>query len=160
MEAQKFSAVGKIARRKDGYAKVTGREIYSSDVTLPRMYHARVLRSPYPHARIVSVDVSEAEELHRAGVVFVDVRAPRLHKRQHIPGAVHLDLNSRYTEEALAAAVAKDQPFVVYCSGVTCTRSFRAVVRAVRWGFTEVKYFRGGVVAWRDAGLPLTKADP
>ena len=63
MNDNKFHAVGRISRRKDGYAKVTGRETYVSDVTLPRMYHARVLRSPYPHARIVSVDVSGAEAL-------------------------------------------------------------------------------------------------
>lgn len=71
---------------------------------------------------------------------------------------MHLDLTSRFTEEELARVVAKHDPFVVYYSGVTCTRSFRAVARAVRRGYTEVKYFRGGVVEWRDAGLPLEKA--
>lgn len=114
-------------------------------------------RSPEKVAGAETIDVLDAERLHEAGVVFVDVRAPRLHKRQHIPGAVHLDLNSRFTAEELAKVVDKDQPFVLYCSGVTCTRSFRAAVRAVRWGYTGVKYFRGGVVDWRDAGLPLTK---
>jgi xanthine dehydrogenase molybdenum-binding subunit len=63
MEKETFSAIGKIARRKDGIAKVTGKEIYTSDVTLPGMLHARVLRSPYPHARIVSVDTREAEKM-------------------------------------------------------------------------------------------------
>jgi len=116
-------------------------------------------RSPEEVAGAETVDVDAAQRLHRAGVLFIDVRAPRLHRRQHIPGSVHLDLSSRFTEEDLARVVAKDQPFVVYCSGVTCTRSFRAVVRAVRWGYTEVKYFRGGVVAWRDAGLTLKKPD-
>lgn len=115
-------------------------------------------RSPEQIAGAETIDVVDAERLHQAGVVFVDVRAPRLHKRQHIPDSVHLDLNSRFTEDELAQVVVKDQPFVVYCSGVTCTRSFRAVVRAVGWGYTQVKYFRGGVVDWRDAGLPLTKA--
>jgi rhodanese-related sulfurtransferase len=115
-------------------------------------------RSPEAVAGAQTVDVDEARRLHAAGVPFVDVRAPRLHRRQHIPGAVHLGLNEAYEEAALERVVAKDEPFVVYCSGVTCTRSFRAVARAVRWGFTEVKYFRGGVVAWRDAGLPLTRA--
>lgn len=116
-------------------------------------------RSPEVVAGAETVDVESAERLHREGVVFVDVRSPRLHERQHIPGAIHLDLNSRFTEKELARVVAKDQPFVVYCSGMTCTRSFRAVARAVRWGYTQVKYFRGGVVAWRDAGLPLKRPD-
>jgi len=39
--------VGKVARRKDGLAKVTGVEVYASDVELPYMFHARVLRSPH-----------------------------------------------------------------------------------------------------------------
>ena len=116
-------------------------------------------RSPEQVAGAETVDVDQAERLHQTGVVLIDVGAPRLHKKQHIPGSVHLDLNSAFTEEALAATVAKDQPFVVYCSGETCTRSFRAAVRAVRWGYTGVKYFRGGVVAWRDAGLALKKPD-
>lgn len=116
-------------------------------------------RSPEQIAGAETVDVMEAERLHGAGTVFVDVRSTRLHTRQHIPGAVHLDLNSRFTEQELAKVVDKDEPFVVYCSGVTCTRSFRAAVRAVRWGYTQVKYFRGGVVDWRDAGLPLKKPD-
>lgn len=116
-------------------------------------------RSPERVAGAETVDVEEARRLHSAGIVFVDVRAPRLHKRQHIPGSVHLDLNDQFTEEALAKVVGKDQPFIVYCSGVTCTRSFRAAARAVRWGYSGVKYFRGGVVDWRAAGLPLKKAD-
>lgn len=116
-------------------------------------------RSPEQVAGAETVDVVDAERLHRAGVVFVDVRSKRLHTRQHIPGAVHLDLNSRFTEQELAQVIDKGEPFVVYCSGVTCTRSFRAAVRAVRWGYTEVKYFRGGVVDWRDAGLPLKKPE-
>lgn len=117
-------------------------------------------QSPEQVAGAETVDVTEAQRLHASGIVFVDVRSPRLHKRQHIPGAVHLDLNSRFTAPELAQVVGKDQPFVVYCSGETCTRSFRAVAQAVRWGYTQVKYFRGGVVDWRDAGLPLTKASP
>jgi rhodanese-related sulfurtransferase len=114
-------------------------------------------RSPEVVAGAETVDVAEANRLHAAGVPFVDVRAARLHRRQHIPGAHHLDLNDGFDETALDAIVARDEPFVVYCSGVTCTRSFRAVALAVRWGFTQVKYFRGGVVAWRDAGLDLVK---
>ena len=56
MEKNKFHAIGRVTRRKDGIAKVTGREVYSSDVTLPHMLFARVLRSPNPHAIIKSID--------------------------------------------------------------------------------------------------------
>jgi xanthine dehydrogenase YagR molybdenum-binding subunit len=45
---EKFHTVGRSAWRKDGLAKVTGAEKYTSDISLPRMWHARVLRSPHP----------------------------------------------------------------------------------------------------------------
>ncbi|HLB12117.1 MAG TPA: xanthine dehydrogenase family protein molybdopterin-binding subunit, partial [Dehalococcoidia bacterium] len=38
----------------------TGQAYYTGDVTLPRMLHAKVLRSPYPHARLVNVDAARA----------------------------------------------------------------------------------------------------
>jgi CO/xanthine dehydrogenase Mo-binding subunit len=53
----------------DGPDKVTGAARYTFDVTLPGMLHAKVLRSPHPHARIVAIDTSKAEAL--PGVVAV-----------------------------------------------------------------------------------------
>ena len=44
----------------DARTRVTGRIPYTIDVALPGMLHAAVLRSPYPHARLVSVDTSAA----------------------------------------------------------------------------------------------------
>jgi rhodanese-related sulfurtransferase len=116
--------------------------------------------SPEQVEGAVTVEVEEARRLHAAGVAFVDVRNPRLYARRHIPGAIHLDLKDRYTPETLAAVVAKDQPFVVYCSGVRCSRSHRAAAFAVEWGYSQVRYFRGGIVDWRDAGLPMDSTTP
>ncbi len=65
----KFSTVGTSARRLEAIEKVTGRAQYSSDVRLPRQTYAKVLRSPYPHAKIVSIDATKAEAL--PGVVAV-----------------------------------------------------------------------------------------
>ncbi|MEW6242920.1 MAG: xanthine dehydrogenase family protein molybdopterin-binding subunit [Bacillota bacterium] len=73
METRQFEVAGRRARRKDGIAKVTGREIYSSDVYLPGMMHAVVLRSPHPHAEIVDVDVSEAERMGAVCLTPFDV---------------------------------------------------------------------------------------
>jgi carbon-monoxide dehydrogenase large subunit len=55
--------VGEPVARLDAVEKVTGTAKYIADLRLPGMLHARVLRSPYPHARIVSIDVSAAERL-------------------------------------------------------------------------------------------------
>jgi carbon-monoxide dehydrogenase large subunit len=52
--------VGTRAPRVDSVEKVTGGAIYGVDVALPGMLHGAVLRSPFPHARIVSIDTSAA----------------------------------------------------------------------------------------------------
>jgi len=72
MEKPQYHAVGKISERKDGIAKVTGQEIYASDVVLPRMLYSRVLRSPFPHARVKSIDTSAAEKLGAICITFKD----------------------------------------------------------------------------------------
>ncbi len=58
-----FKVVGKSIPRKDAFAKVSGEAMYASDMHLPGMLHAKVLRSPHPHAKILSIDTSEAEKL-------------------------------------------------------------------------------------------------
>jgi xanthine dehydrogenase molybdenum-binding subunit len=56
--------VGKRGLRpKEALDKVTGKAIYTSDVFIPGMLYAKVYRSPYAHARIVSMDSSKAESL-------------------------------------------------------------------------------------------------
>ena len=58
-----YNIVGKRPIRPDGVDKVTGRAQYGADVKLTGLLAGRVLRSPHPHARIRSIDTSEAEAL-------------------------------------------------------------------------------------------------
>lgn len=55
--------VGQDIPRNDGIDKVTGRGLFTFDVNLPRMVYAKVLRSPYAHAKVLSIDTAEAEAL-------------------------------------------------------------------------------------------------
>ena len=57
------AVIGSGMRKVDGLEKSTGRAVYTDDVTLPGMLHGKILRSPHPHARIVSIDTSRAEAL-------------------------------------------------------------------------------------------------
>ena len=68
----KLGIVGSSTLRLDGPAKVTGQARYTHDINLKGMLHARVLRSPHPHARIVSIDRSRASRLSgvRAVITF------------------------------------------------------------------------------------------
>ena len=58
-----FKVVGKSHRKVDGIAKATGEAVYTDDIQLPGMLHAKTLRSPHAHARILSIDTSKAEAL-------------------------------------------------------------------------------------------------
>jgi CO/xanthine dehydrogenase Mo-binding subunit len=60
---QTFTAAGTNAHRVDGIEKVTGKAIYTTDIVLPGMAHARILRSPVAHAKLVKIDASKAREL-------------------------------------------------------------------------------------------------
>lgn len=58
-----LNTIGHSTARVDAVERVTGAAKYTRDIKLPGMLYARVLRSPHPHARIVSIDVSEAARL-------------------------------------------------------------------------------------------------
>ncbi|MBM3944778.1 MAG: xanthine dehydrogenase family protein molybdopterin-binding subunit, partial [SAR202 cluster bacterium] len=59
---KKYKVVGTRPLRHDGVDKVTGRARYGSDIDLPGLLHAKVLRSPHAHAIITSIDTSRAEK--------------------------------------------------------------------------------------------------
>jgi 4-hydroxybenzoyl-CoA reductase subunit alpha len=60
---RKYSVIGQRVHRVDGPEKVTGNAEYTFDMVLPNMLYGRILRSPYPHAKILSMDTSRAEKL-------------------------------------------------------------------------------------------------
>jgi CO/xanthine dehydrogenase Mo-binding subunit/aerobic-type carbon monoxide dehydrogenase small subunit (CoxS/CutS family) len=62
-EAFTGEVVGRRITQPEAVAKATGSARYVSDVKLPGMLHAKLLRSPYPHARVKRIDTSAAEQL-------------------------------------------------------------------------------------------------
>ena len=71
-----LALIGTPMRKIEGLAKSTGRAIYTDDIVLPGMLHGKILRSPYPHARIVSIDVSEAKKLEGVHAVITGEDIP------------------------------------------------------------------------------------
>ena len=61
--AANYSAVGLPIVRGEGPDKVSGKALYAADVVLPGMLWGKVLRSPFPHAKIISIDTSRARNL-------------------------------------------------------------------------------------------------
>ncbi|MBF8294857.1 MAG: aldehyde oxidase and xanthine dehydrogenase molybdopterin binding protein [Bacteroidetes bacterium] len=61
--AGKLKIIGKSERRVDAWGKVTGRAKFAEDYDLGHQLWGNVLRSKYPHAKIISIDTSQAVKL-------------------------------------------------------------------------------------------------
>jgi CO/xanthine dehydrogenase Mo-binding subunit len=70
-------------RRIEGREKVTGAARYAADITRPGMLHVAFVGSPYPHARIASVDTAAARAMPgvRAVLTGADVKPARFGRR-------------------------------------------------------------------------------
>ena len=68
--ANEYKVVGHSPIRADALSKVTGKAIYADDLYLDRMLYAAVRHSDYPHAKILSVNTSEAETLEGVAAVM------------------------------------------------------------------------------------------
>lgn len=66
---ESLSIIGKRVSKPDARDKATGAAQYATDLVVPRMLHGKILRSRYPHARILKIDTGKAENL--PGVVCV-----------------------------------------------------------------------------------------
>jgi xanthine dehydrogenase molybdenum-binding subunit len=114
-DGDRFEVLGKDSRRKNAVARVTGRERYSVDVTLPRMLYGRVLVSPYAHARIKEIDTSAAETMGAVVLTFDDIPQVRYNERIiTTPPVLHKDFyvladKVRYRGEAVAAVAAETE---------------------------------------------------
>jgi len=73
-----FSAVGKSFPRLEGFEKVTGATRFLTDLELPGMLYGKVLRSSFPHARIISIDTTRAEELSGVKAVITAADTPKI----------------------------------------------------------------------------------
>ena len=107
--------IGKRIPRIDGAVKVTGEAKYTVDIQLPGMLCAKILRSPHPHAKIVSIDTSKAEKMQGVKAVITgkdawDVRhgfveTPRYPADQYVLANDRV----RYLGEEVAAVAAVDE---------------------------------------------------
>ncbi|MCW5875768.1 MAG: molybdopterin-dependent oxidoreductase [Anaerolineales bacterium] len=71
-----MSHLGKSALRIDARGKVTGQTLYPGDINRPQQAHAKVLFANRPHARILSIDTSQAEALPGVLAVFTAKDVP------------------------------------------------------------------------------------
>jgi CO/xanthine dehydrogenase Mo-binding subunit len=68
--------IGQPAGHVEGPAKVTGRTLYTADITPPGLLWGKCLRSPFPHARILSIDAAQARHLPGVHAVLTSADLP------------------------------------------------------------------------------------
>nr|ADB12545.1 hypothetical protein [uncultured bacterium 9F08] len=107
------------------------------------------VRSLYPKVQPI-----ELEELRSRfdGVVVFDVRSGYEYETLHIKGARHLALNDRDFIPALQQLRQEDpRPFVFYCNGHTCKKSYNATQKAQQANIDNVYVFDAGIFTWTSA---------
>jgi CO/xanthine dehydrogenase Mo-binding subunit len=108
-QEREYHTVGKPVVRIDGVGKVTGETIYADDMQLPRMLHAKVLGSPYAHARIVSIDTSKARTHPGVEAVFTAADLPEYKKNpSNRRGLIFPDEEVLFHGQPIAAVLASD----------------------------------------------------
>jgi CO/xanthine dehydrogenase Mo-binding subunit/aerobic-type carbon monoxide dehydrogenase small subunit (CoxS/CutS family) len=113
--------IGANVRRLDAPGKVTGALRYAGDMVVTGMLHVQVLRSPHPHARILSIDTSEAEAIEGVEAVITANDVPGkdgFGVFVHDQPVMARD-KVRYIGEAIAAVAAEDE--------LTAKRALRAI---------------------------------
>lgn len=92
--------------------------------------------------------------INREDAIVLDVREPGEYAQGHIPNARLVPAGQ--VEKRLGELEKfKDRPIIIHCQGGTRAGSACALLR--KSGFTKVFNLQGGIGAWEQAGLPLTK---
>ena len=71
-----YRYIGKYAPRKEAKDVATGKATFLDDFSVPNMLYGKIKRSPYPHAKIVSMDISKAEALEGVQAVITHENMP------------------------------------------------------------------------------------
>ena len=97
-------------------------------------------------------------------ILIVDTNPEASYKKQHIPGAVHLEiqrpeitkLDDKLKNDLLKVlGPNKNRIIVFYCGFTECTRSHNGAMWATRFGYTNAYRQPGGIKAWSDAAYPM-----
>lgn len=106
-----YKVVGTRPIRHDGYDKVTGKAIYGADIKLPGLIWGSVARSPHAHAKIISIDTTEAKKMDGVLAVITHEDMPKAENKMVDLGEG--SVNFKWASEKLMAnnkVIYKGQP--------------------------------------------------
>ena len=103
-----LSVVGQSVTRRDLPEKLTGQAKYSADLKLPGMLYGHILRSPHPHANIVSIDTAAAAQVPGVLAIITPFDVPRRPVAPIAADTLPLDTRVRFVGDEVAAVAAVD----------------------------------------------------
>ena len=102
------------------------------------------------------IEVDELRRLAESERVLLHVLPAISYAKQHLPGAKLASFyDDDFLERVAALAPETEEPLVVYCLSASCNAAERAAGALAQAGYAQVRVLRGGLFAWREAGLPL-----
>lgn len=112
------------------------------------------------------IDAKQASDMIAKGVTVIDARNETEYVDGHIKGALLVPYQEVSAKEVGFDAAEdkfdlaklpqdKNTAMLLYCDGTPCWKSYKASVVALRNGYKNVYWFRGGYPEWKAAGYPL-----
>ncbi|MDP2961157.1 MAG: PhnD/SsuA/transferrin family substrate-binding protein [Sulfurimicrobium sp.] len=122
--------------------------------------------TPRELAGVHVIEAKQASDLIAKGVLVVDVRNEAEYLEGHVKGALQLPYHEVSAKEVGFDASEdkfdlaklphdKNTAMLLYCDGTHCWKSYKSALMAVRDGYKNIYWFRGGFPEWKAAGYPI-----
>ncbi|MDO9188901.1 MAG: PhnD/SsuA/transferrin family substrate-binding protein [Sulfurimicrobium sp.] len=122
--------------------------------------------TPKELAGVHVIEAKQASDLIAKGVLVVDVRNEAEYLEGHVKGALQLPYHEVSAKEVGFDASEdkfdlaklphdKNTAMLLYCDGTHCWKSYKSALMAVRDGYKNIYWFRGGFPEWKAAGYPI-----
>ncbi len=116
------------------------------------------------------VSAEEVVKAKSAGAPVIDTRVAAEYAEGHIAGALSIPYREKSAktvnfdagqDEFNLAKMPSDKaaPVVIYCNGPECWKSFKASTVALKAGYTNILWYRGGFPDWKSKNMPIAAAD-
>ncbi len=153
----------KVAELKNEYAKEQDTSIFvrATDTIRNDKFHSMTPPSINGGQVMTTKEIRDLL-LNNSNALLIDVlngsNRNSLPNALVMPGAGEAETTSRekgFADALELAAKDKSSPVVFFCLSYECWLSYNAALRAIKLGYTNVIWYRGGIESWKAAGLPL-----
>jgi rhodanese-related sulfurtransferase len=127
---------------------------------------AQAQHTPETLAGTKVVTAEEVQKRMASGVPVIDARVANEYAEEHIKGAKNVPYKEKSAKSTSFDAsqdsfdvsklpADKSAPLVIYCNAGECWKSYKASVAALKAGYKNILWFRGGMPEWKSKKLPV-----